>query len=393
MKKLLSFLLIAVFILSFSACETPKEEPAAPTISDIPDFFEEPVLKEDQSVACEEPKEIFTISLVTDESISAPVTKEIKDFAPPKFVSTEETAMTGRTLEIWEKYISPMDSFMPLSLDFDENNAPNGNIAIYSYIFYQCEYLDSKYYGIEKSEYDMAENYWADGRKTEESIARWFPWSPEDYRRYFEYDAKTDKYFVPGCGGGVPYTYITDYRIDGDYLTIDFSYYDGWAESEACQIFSSHTLKIKLEETGWKYLSNKNTYESKKFFNWISKDFTAVAAMNNWNPGIDGEFTVFNNNKLHLLTVFGATNYHFYLDDTPCALFPSKSGVLIYDFGSNSTRCIKELPSFCTKIHETTDAVIENKDEITIYYRCTACHEDYTAILDYETLEVKNFIH
>lgn len=376
MRKIIVFLLSVLIIFLFAACGKNNSE-ITENIEPIPD-------KEIENTK----EKIYNVSIVTDKNFSKPSVEKVSDISPQKFVKAEDTIMEGKTLEIWEKYISPIESGMPLALDFDEENAPNGNIAIYSYIYYQCENLDYKYYGIEKSGFDMAENCWADGRKTEESIARWFPWKPEDYREYFEYNEENDKYFIPGCGGGLEKTYISNYQYEGDYLIIDFSFYNNFSENGIHQIFSSHTLTIKPEETGWKYISNKKTYEYEHLFSWTNDDGFFGANMIEWNPGNKADFEIFCGNELYLLTVYGATDYYFYMDEKPCAIFISKLGLIIYDFESNSIRIVDTLPSTCNDIHETIDVQREAENAIAVFYRDIKNHDAQTAILDYGTLEV-----
>ena len=163
------FLILLAFLIIFCGCEKNPVLPSETEGSSSASESEEPSVSSEEVLEEEPEPEIFNISLVVD---SATLPAEISEAETVSFevVPRDATKMSGETLEIWEKYIAPIESAMPLSLDFDENNAPHGNVAIYTYIFYQCENLDYKYYGIEKSGYDMAESYLVDGRKTEEAI-------------------------------------------------------------------------------------------------------------------------------------------------------------------------------------------------------------------------------
>ena len=397
MKKIFLVLLALVFV--FSGCVKSPVLPSENEGSSSSSESEEPS-SSSESVPEEKPEpEIFNISIVVD---SETLPAEISEAETVSFevIPKEATKMSGETLEIWEKYIAPIESAMPLSLDFDENNAPHGNIAIYTYIFYQCENLDYKYYGIEKSGYDMAESYLVDGRKTEESIARWFPWNPEDYRQYFEYLPETDQYHIPGCGGGYTYTFIRNYSFDEDILTIDFSIYDGWGEGEYLEVYENHTLKIKIEENGWKYLSNETTFKESIYSpQWHNEDFSKFSSFSTPKLAQEyiGNYLIRNGNKHYNIDINGPRGHKMYFGENSYCFFLSLNGLYFYRFETDEFIHISKLPSEYNKTHMIRNAWIDNSGHIILSYNVLSNNPEQVtveiAVLDEESYEVINYIN
>lgn len=397
MRKYISaFLMLLIVLLLCSCGNVPEKETVSTESSESETEAESPAAGQPEET---EP-EIFTVSLVTDSNALPSGIEPSDEFETFKVISAEEAKMTGETYEIWEKYIAPIESGMPLALDFDENNAPSGNIAIYTYIFYQCENLDNKYYGIEKSGFDMSENYFVDGRKTEESIGRWFPWDPEDYRRYFEYIPETDQYKIPGCGGGYTYSCVRDYSFEGDILTIDFSIYDGWGEGEYLEVFSNHTMKIKIEEKGWKYLSNKKTYEKSLYSpRWHNSDFSAFAHFTTPKMSSESSFNyvIFNKNQYYSVDIGNPFGHKMYFGEKPYCFFLTASGLYFYRFETNEFIRISEVPSEYNKTHYIRTAWVDSDGYIIISYNAVISDLSKAAVeiavLDSETYEIINYIN
>ena len=393
MKKLILIFTAVISMLSFSACGW-KVEIRNPTENNS-----ELVIREEQEneIPDSEPeRKLFTASFLKDYSIPAPEIFETEDFSVPKIVSASKTEMSGETYEIWNKYIDPLDKI--LLGEFDEKNPLKTGGATYTYLFYYCENLDFEYYGIEKSGCDMAESYLVDGRRTEESIARWFNWNPEDYREYFDYNPETDEYRIVCCGGGPTFTYVTDYRFEGDILTVEFDTYNGLDEADSYMILSSHEVKIRLEETGWKYLSAR---ETENYFspNWHSYDYSFGADFyEGWEGGKPGNITkywLFGKGKKFDAKIYGMTTHKLYFGQKNICLFFTENGLYLYDF--NEFYHVSELPSEYEGIHTVKNAWIDSDGNLIITYvkGTNAESEDFIelAVFDIETKEVKNYIH
>ena len=220
MKKLLALFFALLMLCS---CGVQQE----PVIDEPQNESENP---EEQKN--EESEEMFSISIVTDENIEKSYVEKTDDIFSPVLIKPEEIKMSEDKQEIYDKYIVPISNRMPLRTEFSEDSAPEG---IYTYIFQQCIGLDKNVLGINKdyaTEAGEGDSFWVEGRYVEETINRWFCWKPEDYRKYFEYDAEKDMYLVVACGGGPSFYYVTDYTQEGDILSVSYSaYYDGPMDS------------------------------------------------------------------------------------------------------------------------------------------------------------------
>lgn len=400
MKKIFSAFIALIMLLSFSGCgwkveivdpreETAELEKNEPTIS---------VSEPEENTESQKEPEIFSASLIVDPETPFSEIKSPEDFSGLKVVSLKETEMTGKTLEIWEKYITPLEK--TLLGEFDENNLPKNGCATYTYIFYSCEYLDYTHYGIEKSGCDMSENYLVDGRRVEESLGRWFPWNPEDYRQFFDYNPETDEYQICGCGGGPTFTYITDYRQEDDLLTIEFALYDGWSESGYAEVYSCHEVKIRLEENGWKYLSSKIKYESKIYSpQWHNDDYSAFASYSTPKPEQEyvGNYLIGNGNKYYDIKINDPRGHKMYFGEKPYCFFLSLSGLYFYRFETGEFVHISEVPSEYDLPHFIKNVWVDNNGNIILSYAVLEDHPDNSiveiAVLEGEKYEVINYIN
>lgn len=392
MKKLFFCFLAVILMFSLSACGWKIE------IRNPYESAEELIIKEEtenEIPVFEEEEKLFSVNFIKNSALSESEIFETEDFSLPKIVSASETEMSGEIYEICDKYIEPFDKI--LLGEFDEKNPPKTGGATYTYIFYYCENLDFEYYGIEKSECDMSESYLVDGRKTEESIARWFNWNPEDYRKYFEYIPETDEYQIVGCGGGPVFIYVTGYSLEGDILTVEFDTYNGLEESDSYMVTSSHEVKIKLEETGWKYLSARKTEE---YFSpdWHSGDYSFGADYyEGWEGGKPGDITkyrIFGNGKKTDAKIYGMTTHKLYFGEENICLFFTENGLYVYDF--NEFSHISELPSEYDEIHTLKNAWIDTEGNLIVAYvrgrEAESKNFIEIAVLDIKTKEVKNYI-
>lgn len=366
----------------------PTEEPGNPE-NDKPGIT---VSEPEENPGLSPEPEAFTASFIKNSDIPLSKIGPTEEFSLPMLVPVAETEMTGEKYEICEKYISPLEK--TLLGEFDEGNPLRTGGATYTYLFYSCENLDNIYYGIEKSGCDASENYLVDGRRVEESLGRWFLWNPEDYRPYFEYNAETEEYQIYGCGGGPTFIYVTDYRQEGDILTINFSNYDGWSESDFAMVYSTHEVRIKLEETGWKYLSAKKTSEPFSP-NWHNEDYSFGADYSgDWIPGTDLNYYIFGNGERYKAEIGGILAHKLYFGKMNVCLFFTENGLCFYNF--KDFYHVSELPSNYEGIHSVKNAWVDLDGNLIIAYVPGSDPEAENpieiAVMDMETKEIINFI-
>lgn len=400
MKKYLSLLAALILIFAISSCEESDEL----SESSEPETFVE---SSESESSWRDGKQLFEVSIVTDADAEPVTVEPDMEWQPFEIVTDEDIKMTPECQEIFDKYVSPIANSMPLMTEFTEDKAPKG---IYTYIFFICEWLDRDVYGMKTSGYDMAESYWVDGRKVESSIARWFTWSPEDYREYFEYDEKADKYLIVGCGGGPIFPYVTDYERDGDILTIYISFYSGlgsggYYKEEPYFLTYKTVLKVKEEEIGWKYLSNTKTYSKENIPFFFNDDFTVGANMAGRELWEWEKYHIFKDSVINYVTIpkYVSCGSNIDIEKSTC-LFFAQSGLWIYDMGTGGLRHIESLPSEEDGIHSLYYAWIDSENRLVITYILNTEVEEgdtvesvsaragniQVAALDFDTLEPLN---
>ncbi|MBR2041142.1 MAG: hypothetical protein IJ945_02100 [Oscillospiraceae bacterium] len=389
MKKLLALVLAMMMLCSCGV----SEEPAFENPESTPEKNEEPQE--------EEQEEIFFTSIVTDESTEKAYLEKTDEVFSPLLIKPEEVIMPKDRQEIYDKYVAPIGNPMPLHTEFSEDSAPE---VIYTYIFNQCKSLDKKVLGINRDyrkEGTEGESIWVGGRYAEETIRRWFGWEPEDYRDYFPYDAEKDMYFLAACGGGPSYHYVTDYSFKGDMLYINYSsYYNGPLDSEFPEmeflfVYYSGILEIKIEENGWKYVSNKKI-RSADFPSWYNNDFSFTAGLAEYEYAGREDFRITKGSEVSKLVIYGPLSNYFYMSDFPVGLFVTEGGIIIYDFEKEHIRTVTELPTKYDKKHEVLAAFMDGNNNIIIAY----VREDFNpyappieiAVLDYSSFSVINYI-
>ena len=84
------------------------------------------------------------------------------------------------------------------------------------------------------------------------------------------------------------------------------------------------------------------------------------------------------------------------MNQTPCGIFESAGGIWIYDFETEELRKITELPSKYNENHVVNYVGRDSENRIVVAYQCVS-EDEYApnielAVLDYETLEVINYI-
>ncbi len=394
MSKTLAFVFLALEVmLLFSACSAALPE-------DMSSDEEEPQIQKEISET-KEREEIFFTSIVTDETTEEPYIEKTDEVFLPVLIKPEEVKMSEDKQEIYDKYIAPIGNRMPLRTEFSEESAPEG---IYTYIFQQCAGLDKEVLGINKdyaTEVAEGDGFWVEGRYAEETIDRWFGWEPEDYREYFEYDAEKDMYLIVACGGGPSFYYITDYKQEGDILSVSYSaYYDGTMDSDSPEmdffyVYYKGIIEIKLEEKGWKYISNKEVY-SEEFPYWYNTDFSFNASSLDYEYLVKEEFKITKGNEVSKLVIFGPMQREFYMSDFPIGIFITAGGIHVYDFEKEHIRTITQLPTKYDKEHSVITAFMDGNNNIIVAY----VKDDYNpfaspieiAVLDYSSLSVINYI-
>lgn len=389
MKKLFALFLALLLLCSCGIQEEP--------IIDKPQSEPE---KQEESKS-EEKEEMFFISIAADESFEKPFFEKTEEKFSPVLIKPEEIIMSEDKQEIYEKYIAPIDNPMPLHTEFSEDFAPKG---IYTYIFQQCRGLDEKVLGITNDYSTMAaegESFWVDGGYAEETIKRWFGWEPEDYREYFEYDAEKNMYLMVACGGGPVYHYVTDYKMEGDTLYVSYSaYYEGpmdsnFPEMEYLFVYYKGIAEIKIEERGWKYVSNKKVY-SEEFPTWHNKDFGFTAKSVEYEYPFKEEFRITKGSEVSKLVISGPIYREFYMSDFPVGIFVTEGGIVIFDFEKENIRTITNLPTKYDGKHNIITAFMDDNNNIIVAY----VKKDYNpyaspieiVVLDYGSLSVINYI-
>lgn len=375
MKKI--YLLFSVLVLILSACsvkEAPAPVQSEPNASFVSEHEEEPQEPSEQ--------ELFEISIAPDSSFGDAFFEIIDVDYSPVLVSAKDVAMSEEYQEIYNKYVKPISNPMPLRTEFSPDSAPD---IIYTYIFYQTRWLDENVLDIH-SDYDPiddeGDDQWLNGRAIEESIARWFPWKVGDYRQYFEYDSATDRYHALACGGGPSFSYLTGYEETKDgRLLLSYSFYndDMSGDQKFFKVYYSGILEIKLEEKGWKYLSNTETF-SCGHGTWYSEDYSFDVTTAEWHPKEEAVYEICSVPTLGKLTIPGILR-HFVNAESKTCFFSSYRGIWIFDGSTFEIDLISVLPSNENRTHIVLDGYFDEEGKFIIVYT------PYVAITDTSTVE------
>ena len=388
MKKF-AVLIIFLLLLSLLGCEK-TETPSEP----VPEV---PSSESEGEAEPEEPSEpeLFKVSIVT-ENVKDAFVEPTDEVFEPLYVKAEEVIMSEEYQAVYDTFID--DTGYLLRKEFSEDYIP------YTYltdVYKTCERKDFEFLGIPKSDPGTDEGFWLSSAEVEERLGRYFLWEKEDIRNAFGYDSETDQYVIPVGGGGPMFTYITDVQKDGDILKIyysfyhDTSFYDGIENPEYFPVYRKAILEIKQEEPLWKYKSNKIIYDD-EIPTWHNSDYSFAANVLSYSAGTKAEYSVIKNSSINIVTVFGRNYHSFYMEQTPCGIFETPGGIWIYDFESESLRKITELPSKYDEKHWVTYVGRDSGNRIVVAYQCVS-DDEYAenielAVLDYETLEVINYI-
>ena len=384
--------LLLIFVLIFCGCEkTPVPTESESSVSET----------EESSVAYENvpeeetKEELFSISIVT-ENVEDAFVEATDEVFEPIYIKPEEVIMSEEHQTVYDTFIDGTGYL--LRKEFTEDYIP------YTYltdVYGTCERKDFELLGIPKSDPGTAESFWLSSAEVEERLGRYFLWDKEDIRNAFGYDPETDEYPIPAGGGGPMFTYITDVQKEGSILKIyysfyhDTSFYDGIENPEYFPVYRKAILEIKQEEPLWKYKSNKIIYDD-EIPTWHNSDYSFAANVLSYSAGIKAEYSVIKNSSINIVTVFGRNYHSFYMEQTPCGIFETPGGIWIYDFETEELRKITELPSKYNEKHIVTYVGRDNENRIVIAYQCVS-DDEYSqnielAVLDYETLEVTNYI-
>ena len=383
------FLLLA-FVLIFCGCEkTPVPAETESSVSKIEESSE--------IVPEEEPKEeLFNVSIAPDVNFADASLETISENYSPILLSPEDVIMSEEYQKVYDTFIGGTGYL--LSEEFSEDYIP------YTYltnVYGTCERKDFELLGIPKSDHGMDESFWLSSAEVEERLGRYFLWEKEDIRNAFGYDPETDQYPIPAGGGGPMFTYITNVEKDEDILRIYYSFYhdttvyEGIENPEYFLVYRKAVLEIEQGNTLWKYKSNKIIYDS-DIATWHNSDYSYAANISDFSSGIKAEYDLIKNSSVNKLTVFGRVNHRFYMNQTPCGIFETPGGVWIYDFDNEELKKIAKLPSKYNEKHQVTYVGRDRENRIVIAYQCVS-DDEYSqnielAVLDYETLEVINYI-
>ena len=251
MQKFLSLVSALFLALSLCAC-TPaadiSESSAPPEISEAPEISSAPEKSEESD---------------------APEKSEPPEASAPEQSETEEPTIsepvkscdeTGE--EYCEKYVAPWTLDFFFAQDFDETTPPEHYTV--SYLMSVCQYLA----------YGDVRSFPEDGRYSAEEveglITSYFSIPPEQLRERAgqtegEYYEDGHYRLMSGFGGYSGYPAVDGYVLEGDVLTLECSYYFSGDEP-----YMRTTLRIRLREDGFSYLSNHVEYmiENADFLNW-----------------------------------------------------------------------------------------------------------------------------
>ena len=369
MKKLF-VLMIFLLIFALSGCEKNPEpvlsEPEISSNSSESESSPEALSSKKEEIP---EQELFDVSIAPDESFDDASLEIISENYHPILLLPEDVIMSEEYQAIYDKYVKPISNPMPLREEFSENKAPD---IIYTYIYSQTRWLDENVLGIH-SDYDPigteGDSQWLNGRAIEESIARWFLWNPEDYRQYFEYDSKEDRYYAVACGGGPSFSYLTGYEETEDgRLLLSYSFYndDMSGEQKHFKVYFSGILEVKLEEKGWKYLSNTETF-SCEHGTWYNEDYSFDVTTAEWHPKELGVYEIYSAPILGKVSVPGILNHSTDVASKTC-FFPSSKGLWHFDGNSFEIKLISKLPSNENRTHIVSEVVFDDEENAIIVY-------------------------
>lgn len=375
MKKIIVLIIFLIFF-SFFGCEKPPtpSEPATEISLSEP---ESEVESEDLS----EP-ELFEVSIAPNPKLKDASLEILSENYSPVLLSPEEVIMSEEYQAVYDKYLKPISNPMPLCFEFSSDKAPN---IIYTYIFYQTRWLDENVLDIH-SDYDPigdeGDSQWLNGQAIEESIERWFPWFPEDYRKYFEYDRENNRYFAPACGGGPSFSYLTGYEETEDgRLLLSYSFYndDMSGNQKFFKVYFSGILEVKLEEKGWKYLSNTKTFRC-EHGTWYNEDYSFDVTTSEWHPKELGVYEICSEPMLIKISVPGILNHTVNVERKIC-YFPSYKGIWFFDDKKSGLDLISFLPSNEERTHIVSEVKFDDEGNVIIIYT------PYVEINDNSTVE------
>ena len=362
MKKF-AVLIIFLLLLSLLGCEK-TETPSEP----VPEV---PSSESEGEAEPEEPSEpeLFEVSIAPDVNFADASLEIISENYSPILLSPEDVIMSEEYQIMYDKYVKPISNAMPLRHEFSENKAPD---IIYTYIFYQTRWLDENVLDIH-SDYDPiggeGDSQWLNGRAIEESIARWFPWNPKDYRQYFEYDSESDRYYAVACGGGPSFSYLTGYEETEDgRLLLSYSFYndDMSGSQKVFKVYFSGILEVKLEEKGWKYLSNTETF-SCEHGTWHNEDYSFDVTTAEWHPKELGVYEIFSKPFIGKLSVPGILNHSVNVESQAC-FFPSYKGIWVFNGNKFNLDLISFLPSNENITHIVSEVKFDDEGNVIIIY-------------------------
>jgi len=338
------FIMMLAAVLAFLLCSCEDAQKPEDIFSSSENSTSEEVSESEPSEENITEKEFFMGSLFTDKNLPKASVETISDDYEVIAVSKEQLSMSDEYREIYDKYLAPINSAMPLYHNFSAKEAPDD---IYGYIVYQCRSLDEKVLGIKadyKERADIGDSCWVNGRAVEESIARWFPWKPEDYRQYFKYNEETDEYLIPGFGGGPVFSYLTGYDQRDNILLLFYSFYidEMEEEQEIFQVYKSGILEIELLDEGWKYLSNEITYDESGYF-WKTDDYSFCVDCEKFLYSEEAIYKIADGNTLKRFTISGGLDHDFNADKKLC-MVSSVNGLWIYDAEKEELRCLENIP-------------------------------------------------